>query len=504
MVTLKSGKRVRRTSDSSSNAPSSSAPNRPAAGSRLRSTTDSDSSLPDIPPLASKSTSANVPVVVDICEDEPPPSRENEEESDEEGPDYEPVWKRAKPGQRNERKTAATKPPTRKSEALVVLYDLTEDAEEDDDDDVHEESDDDEDGLAEVTFVNVTSKAEQTVVVIDDDDDEEDAATADGEESPDAPGVAANEVSASSTLVTPAAETQDDTPTEDATTTETPEIIVDNVENTPSGGESPRKRQPVTAHVEEIVPKKYRTLYFSFSSSRVTDDQLWTLFTQFGEIESLRIEDDPATTPRHEGHVVFKKFYAIDGCVKAKPLSVGITNIEIRRTPEKAEENQHVDTIYVSGIYHLASIQLEQYFSSFGQIKEVKIFPARGFAFVQFEDSDSVDKTLLQHYHIIQGLLLEVKRSFKKNPAPKPRPSQFAVPRPPKYDKGPRGRASTSSLSVTPFPRHVDMKLKLDPGASTSSPSPVPFDRCSSASSGSIDNHQQVVVKTEPIKTERG
>ena len=78
------------------------------------------------------------------------------------------------------------------------------------------------------------------------------------------------------------------------------------------------------------------------------------------------------------------------------------------------------------------------------------------------------------------------------------RPSQFAVPRPPKFDKGPRCRAPATSLSVTPFPRHVDMKMKLDPGFN------VPFERCASASSGSIDSRHQADIKPDTIKTERG
>ena len=249
MVTLKSGRRVRRASAASSNAPStSSASDRPAAASRLRSTTDSDSSLPNIPPLGSAAKSANKPVVVDIREDTPPPARVIDEESDEEGPDYEPVGKRAKPGSSNGKGKAVAKPGTSNAKgkaaakppippAPVVLYDLTEDPEED----VVEDSDDEE--LAGVTFVNVTT--EQTIVVLDDDDDD----VNNDDEPQDIKNVLTEDATTAANATT----------AENGTTEANTDIIVNETSDKTTNGPS-RKRHPVTAHIEEIVPKKYRTL----------------------------------------------------------------------------------------------------------------------------------------------------------------------------------------------------------------------------------------------------
>ena len=230
---------------------------------------------------------------------------EEEEDTDDEGPDYEPIWKRAK------RESASPKtlltidddsptPPSRSdSPALTVLYDLTEDQEQS-----LENLDVDSD-VEEVTFVKVTTNVKKPLIVIDDDD-------GDGEvvhpgdrrrgvkRERESSGVRKREMSSTSTLskaddvdssgvdVTTTPEKGDAVTTpekgDDITTPERVgdgeegpsgttapneadeavvsaaiEIIVNDVPEDPSPS-PPRKRQPISASIEEIVPEKYRTL----------------------------------------------------------------------------------------------------------------------------------------------------------------------------------------------------------------------------------------------------
>ena len=287
--------------------------------SRLEST-DTESSQPDIPPLASASASASEAtvnsLVIDLNAESSRESlviedlvaekkAEEEEDTDDEGPDYEPIWKRAK------RESASPKtlltidddsptPPSRSdSPALTVLYDLTEDQEQS-----LENLDVDSD-VEEVTFVKVTTNVKKPLIVIDDDD-------GDGEvvhpgdrrrgvkRERESSGVRKREMSSTSTLskaddvdssgvdVTTTPEKGDAVTTpekgDDITTPERVgdgeegpsgttapneadeavvsaaiEIIVNDVPEDPSPS-PPRKRQPISASIEEIVPEKYRTL----------------------------------------------------------------------------------------------------------------------------------------------------------------------------------------------------------------------------------------------------
>ena len=84
---------------------------------------------------------------------------------------------------------------------------------------------------------------------------------------------------------------------------------------------------------------------------------------------------------------------------------------------------------------------------------------SRGFAFVCFSLSDSAEKALLQQFHPIDNIVVEVapaKKKLRKTPQP-PRPRNASI----RYDVGPRGRLRPGEfLVIHPFPRPVPMRVK--------------------------------------------
>lgn len=102
------------------------------------------------------------------------------------------------------------------------------------------------------------------------------------------------------------------------------------------------------------------------------------------------------------------------------------------------------------------------YFGTFGEVVNVDLCQSRGFAFCTFAESDSAEKALLQQFHPIEGVLVEVRPAMKRRPTAAPRP-----PRPPgapfRFDVGPRGRLAPGEfLIVHPFPRPVPMRVKKE------------------------------------------
>ncbi|NWJ11795.1 RA1L2 protein, partial [Crypturellus undulatus] len=80
-----------------------------------------------------------------------------------------------------------------------------------------------------------------------------------------------------------------------------------------------------------------------------------------------------------------------------------------------------VKKIFVGGIKEdTEEHHLRDYFGQYGKIEVVEIMTdrgsgkKRGFAFVTFDDHDSVDKIVIQKYHTVNGHNCEVRKALSK------------------------------------------------------------------------------------------
>ena len=77
--------------------------------------------------------------------------------------------------------------------------------------------------------------------------------------------------------------------------------------------------------------------------------------------------------------------------------------------------------IFVGGIKEdTEEHHLRDYFEQYGKIEVIEIMTdrgsgkKRGFAFVTFDDHDSVDKIVIQKYHTVNGHNCEVRKALSK------------------------------------------------------------------------------------------
>uniref|UniRef100_A0A1I8PCI3 RRM domain-containing protein n=1 Tax=Stomoxys calcitrans TaxID=35570 RepID=A0A1I8PCI3_STOCA len=182
--------------------------------------------------------------------------------------------------------------------------------------------------------------------------------------------------------------------------------------------------------VKPVVPAAddyLRKMFLGGLTPNTNEDMVRNFFYQFGEIDDIVIMRDSATKrSRGFGFVTFKSASSVDKAQAARPHVVDGRTIDSKRAlprseTAKSESNGMVRKIFVGGLkdYHDEEA-LKEYFQQFGKVVSVNILVdkntgrKRGFAFVEFDDYDVVDKVVLRKTHTIKYMLVDVKKSNYK------------------------------------------------------------------------------------------
>uniref|UniRef100_A0A8D1MJ36 Heterogeneous nuclear ribonucleoprotein A3 n=1 Tax=Sus scrofa TaxID=9823 RepID=A0A8D1MJ36_PIG len=175
-------------------------------------------------------------------------------------------------------------------------------------------------------------------------------------------------------------------------------------------------------------PEQSRKLFIGGLSFETTDDSLREHFEKWGTLTDCVVMRDPQTKcSRGFGFVTYSCVEKVDAAVCARPHKVDGRVVEPKRAVSRENSlkpgaHLTVKKIFVlfCGIKDTEEYNLRDYFEKYGKIETIEVMEdrqsgkKRGFAFVTFDDHDTVDKIVVQKYCTINGHNCEVKRALSK------------------------------------------------------------------------------------------
>lgn len=169
-----------------------------------------------------------------------------------------------------------------------------------------------------------------------------------------------------------------------------------------------------------------KKLFVGGLNPKTNEESLRGYYSQWGEITDVVVMKDPRSNKsRGFGFVTFKEAASVDKAQGSRPHKLDGKEVDSKRAMPREETSPEVHAavkkIFVGGLKKdVTNDDLAEHFGQFGTVTDAQIVMAkdtntsRGFAFVTFDDTDSVDKVILGRPHTINGHKADVRKALSR------------------------------------------------------------------------------------------
>ncbi|CAF3968941.1 unnamed protein product, partial [Rotaria magnacalcarata] len=191
-------------------------------------------------------------------------------------------------------------------------------------------------------------------------------------------------------------------------------------------GNRKRTTNEQITQLRSVTDEQHRKLFIGGLSFKTTDDTLKDYARKFGEISDCLVMKDHNGQSKCFGFVTFTDSAIVDEFMKQRPHAIDGRQIDPKRAMPREEANNDdihltVKKIFIGGIRDgLDDEKLRKYFEKYGNINDCLLMhdkdgKTRGFAFIEFDDYDPVDKIILARPHTIGEYRVDVKKAIPKD-----------------------------------------------------------------------------------------
>ncbi|ESN91011.1 hypothetical protein HELRODRAFT_90523, partial [Helobdella robusta] len=150
---------------------------------------------------------------------------------------------------------------------------------------------------------------------------------------------------------------------------------------------------------------QFKKLFIGGLHLQTTDQSLKAFYEKWGEVVDCIVMKDPVTRrSRGFGFITYSEAHMVDDCLSERPHIIDDKQVDPKRAMPREESNkpelhQSIKKVFIGGIKEpLDENDIREHFSKFGNIESIDMVTdkdtgkKRGFCFMTYDDTDSVDK----------------------------------------------------------------------------------------------------------------